>query len=147
MKAIKKIGFMAIAAATIAISSCKKTETVTEFSNLPIGTVTTLKTGTITQQNAPGTPPTSGTLILLQDSKGNQFIKFNADFTSGFATGTVTVYFAKTNQEINVQRNGGTTAGNVKALGFVNKAGEQYIQLPAAGSASGKRRITVAFSS
>ena len=137
MKAIKKAGLMIIAAAAITMSSCKKTETKTEYSNLPIGTVTTLKTGTISQQNAPGTPPTTGTLILLQDSQGSQFLKLNSDFTSGFATGTVAVYFAKTNQEIGIQRNGGTTAGNVKALGFVNKAGEQYIQLATAGAASG----------
>jgi hypothetical protein len=137
MKAIKKICLLLTAAAAITFSSCKKTETKTEFSNLPIGTVTTLKTGTITQQNAPGTPPTTGSLILLQDSQGNQFVKLNSDFTSGFTTGTVALYFAKTNQEIKIQRNGGTTASNVKALGFVNKAGEQYIQLPTAGAASG----------
>jgi Electron transfer DM13 len=137
MKAIKKIGMVIIAAAAISMSSCKKTETKTEFSNLPIGTVTSLKTGTITQQNAPGTPPTSGTLSLLQDSQGSQFLKLNSDFTSGFSTGTVAVYFAKTSAEIKNQRNGGTTAGNVKAIGFVNKAGEQYLQLPMAGSATG----------
>jgi hypothetical protein len=136
MKSIKKTGMMIIAAA-ISISSCKKTETKTEFSNLPIGAVTSLKTGTITQQNAPGTPPTTGTLALLQDSKGNEFLKLNSDFTSGFSTGTVAVYFAKTNAEIKAQRNGGTTATNVKAVGFVNKAGEQYLQLPVAGTATG----------
>lgn len=128
---------MLIAAAAISICSCKKTETKTEFSNLPIGTVTSLKTGIITQQNAPGTPPTSGTLSLLQDSQGNQFLKLNSDFTSGFSTGTVAVYFAKTNVEIKTQRNGGTTPGNVKALGFVNKTGEQYLQLPTVGAATG----------
>ena len=137
MKSIKNTGMMLLAAAAISISSCKKTETKTEFSNLPIGTVTSLKRGTITQQNAPGTPPTSGTLSVLQDSQGNQFLKLNSDFTSGFATGTVAVYFAKTNGEIKFQRNGGTTPGNVKAVGFVNKAGEQYLQLPAVGAATG----------
>ncbi len=137
MKAIKKISMLLLAVIAISVSSCKKTETVTEFSNLPIGAITSLKTGTITQQNAPGTPPTSGTLSVIQDSKGTQFIKLDASFTTGFATGTVAVYFAKTNEEIKAQRNGGTTASNVRALGFVNKAGEQYIPLASAGLASG----------
>ena len=125
---------------TIACSlffSCTKTETTTEFSNLPIGATTALKTGTIMQQNAPGTPPTSGGLSVIQDSKGNQFLKLDANFTSGFSTGTVAVYFAKTNSEIKAQRNGGTTASNVLALGFVNKAGEKYIQLAGPGLFSG----------
>jgi hypothetical protein len=117
--------------------ACTKTETTTEFSNLPVGATTNLKTGTVTQQNAPGTPPTSGNLSVIQDSKGNQFLKLDANFTSGFATGTVAIYFAKTNGEIKAQRNGGTTAGNVLALGFVNKAGEKYIPLASAGLFSG----------
>ena len=60
MKAISKIGFSFMAVATIFLSACTKTETNTEFSNLPVGATTALKTGTVTQQNAPGTPPTSG---------------------------------------------------------------------------------------
>lgn len=134
---MKKAIFFFVAVAAIAFSSCKKTETKTEFSNLPIGATTVLKSGTITQQNAPGTPPTSGMLSVIQDANGNQFLKLSSNFTSGFATGTVAIYFAKTDAEIKLQRNGGTTAGNVKALGFVNKAGEQYIPLSAAGLFTG----------
>lgn len=137
MKAIKKISLLLLAVSAIWIYSCKKTETKTAFSNLPIGATTSLKTGTVTQQNAPGTPPTSGTLSVIQDSQGTQFIKLDANFTTGFATGTVALYFAKTNEEIKVQRNGGTTATNVRAVGFVNKAGEQYIPLASTGLASG----------
>lgn len=137
MKAIKKISMLLLAVSAIWIYSCKKTEIKTEFSNLPIGATTSLKTGTISQQNAPGTPPTSGTLSVIQDSQGTQFIKLDGNFTTGFATGTVALYFAKTNEEIKVQRNGGTTATNVRAVGFVNKAGEQYIPLASAGLASG----------
>ena len=137
MKTMKKLSFLLMAVAAISLNACTKTETTTEFSNLPIGAATTLKTGTIAQQNAPGTPPTSGTLSVIQDSKGNQFLKLDANFISGFATGTVAVYFAKTNGEIKTQRNGGTTATNVRALGFVSKAGEQYIQLTGAGLFTG----------
>jgi len=134
---MKKTIFLLMAVATISLGACKKTETVTEFSNLPIGTITTLKTGIITQQNAPGTPPTSGTLSVIQDSKGTQFLKLDANFISGFATGTVAVYFAKTNGEIKNQRNGGTTPTNVLAVGFVDKVGEKYFQISSAGSFTG----------
>ena len=134
---MKKSTFLCMAVTAILFSACTKTETKTEFSNLPIGATTTIKAGTIAQQNAPGTPPTSGTLSVIEDSKGNQFLKLDASFTSGFATGTVAVYFAKTNGEIKAQRNGGTTASNVLALGFVNKAGEKYIQLTSKGLYTG----------
>ena len=138
MKTVKQFAFAILTVALISLSSCTKTETTTttEYSNLPIGAVTSLKTGTITRQNAPGTPATSGTLSVIQDSKGKQFLKLNSDFTSGFATGTVAVYFAKTSDEIKNQRAGGTTPGNVQALGFVTKAGEQYIPLATSGSFS-----------
>ena len=134
---MKKVIFLLMAVASISFNACKKTEAVTEFSNLPIGAITTLKTGTVTQQNAPNTPPTSGTLSVIQDSKGTQFLKLDANFTSGFTTGTVAVYFAKTNEEIKVQRNGGTTPTNVLALGFVGKAGEKYFPLSNAGLFTG----------
>ena len=134
---MKKIILFLMTTAAISFGACTKTETKTEFSNLPIGAITTLKTGTITQQNGPGTPATSGGLSVIQDSKGTQFLKLDASFTSGFSTGTVAVYFAKTNGEIKTQRNGGTTASNVRALGFVGKAGEQYIQLASAGLFNG----------
>jgi hypothetical protein len=129
--------FLVMAFAGSLLCACTKTETNTEFSNLPVGATTILKTGTITQQNGPGTPPTSGGLSVIQDSKGTQFLKLEANFTSGFSTGTVAIYFAKTNAEIKVQRNGGSTASNVLALGFVNKAGERYIPLAGAGLFNG----------
>ena len=129
MTKVTKITSTILASALLFLTACTKTETVTEFSNAPIGTTTVLKSGIITQQNAPGTPATTGTLSVIQDSKGNQFLKLDANFTSGFSTGTVAIYFAKTNAEIKTQRNGGATATNVRAIGFVNKAGEQFISL------------------
>ena len=137
MKTATKITSTLFATAVLFLSACTKTDTVTEFSNAPIGSTTVLKTGTITQQNAPGTPPTSGTLSVIEDSKGNQFLRLGSNFTSGFSTGTVAIYFAKTNAEIKNQRNGGTTATNVRAIGFVNKSGEQFIQLNGANLFTG----------
>jgi Electron transfer DM13 len=137
MTTITKFTSTLFASAVLLLSSCTKTETVTEFSNAPIGETTVLKTGTITQQNTSGTPPTSGTLSVIQDSKGTQFLKLSSSFTSGFSTGTVAIYFAKTNAEIKTQRAGGTTATNVRAVGFVNKAGEQFIVLNGANLFTG----------
>ena len=137
MTTVSKITSTIFASVVLFLGGCTKTETITEFSSAPIGTTTVLKTGTIAQQNAPGTPATSGTLSVIQDSKGTQFLKLDANFTSGFATGTVAIYFAKTNGEIKTQRNGGTTASNVRAIGFVNKAGEQFISLNGSNLFSG----------
>lgn len=134
---MKKITILVLTVASIYFNACSKTTTVTEFTNLPVGAITVVKTGLISQQNAPGTPPTSGNLSIIQDSKGTQFVKLDANFTSGFATGTVAVYFAKTNGEIKAQRNGGTTASNVRAIGFVSKAGEQFIPLSGTGLFTG----------
>ena len=134
MKTIRTATFSILAAFLLVATSCKK-ETIIQFSDQPVGTVTNLKTGTIARQNAPGTPDTKGTLSIIQDSNSIQFVKLNSDFMSGFATGTVTVYLAKTMEEIKVQRNGGATATNVQAIGFVQKNGEQYLKI--AGSISG----------
>lgn len=134
MKTIRTATFSILAALLLVATSCKK-ETIIQFSDQPVGTVTNLKTGTIARQNAPGTPDTKGTLSIIQDSNSSQFVKLNSDFMSGFATGTVTVYLAKTMEEIKVQRNGGATATNVQAIGFVQKNGEQYLKI--AGSISG----------
>ena len=134
MKTIRTATFSILAVFLLVATSCKK-ETIIQFSDQPVGTVTNLKTGTIARQNAPGTPDTKGTLSIIQDSNSNQFVKLNSDFMSGFATGTVTVYLAKTMEEIKVQRNGGATATNVQAIGFVQKNGEQYLKI--AGSISG----------
>lgn len=134
MKTFQTTTFSILVALFLVAASCNK-ETIVQFSDQPVGTVTSLKTGTLARQNAPGTPETKGTLAIIQDSNSNQFVKLNSDFMSGFTTGTVTVYLAKSMEEINTQRNGGTTATNVQAIGFVQKNGEQYLKI--AGSISG----------
>jgi len=96
----------------------------------PVGNLSSLKTGTITPQN--GTP-TRGTLAVVRDNQNQEFVQFNMDFTSDFHTGTVTVYLAKADTRIGAQRQ--ATAANVKAVGFVNKNGKQFLRLD--GSSAG----------
>ena len=127
MKKLQNVRFVLFAALLLGMAACKSSTTDTVYTNGPVGSTTNIKTGTIMQQNAPGTPATSGTLLVVQDSQNNQFLKLNSDFTSGFSTGTVAVYFAKDKTEIKTQRTAAAT--NVQALGFVTKGGEQYIKI------------------
>ena len=101
----------------------------------PVGTVTTLQSGTLMAEN--GTP-TMGTLAIVRDDNDDEFLSLNDDFRSDFATGTIVVYLAKTGANIKSQRTNadGTPngAGNVQAIGFVNKNGQQYLKLPSAAT-------------
>ena len=90
----------------------------------PVGNLASLKTGTIAPQN--GTP-TTGTLALVRDNQNQEYVQLNMDFMSDFHTGTVTVYLAKAATNIGAQRT--AAASNVKAVGFVNKNGKQFLRL------------------
>ena len=137
----KKIKLFALGLGSIIlISSCKKdevktetvTNTVTQFSNAPVEPTTLLKAGTIVNEtNAAGT--TVGTLCVLKDANGCNFIVLNSDFNSNFGTGTLAVYLAATNENIDVQRGaaGDSTNANVLAAGFVLGGGKQSFRLPA----------------
>ncbi len=118
---------MSLAVISVMLSSCKSDDPTTTFTSDPVGTQTSLKTGTLVNVDGPGT---SGSLSIVKDSNATEFVKLNSDFMSGFATGTVVVYLAKTSESIKTQRAGGTTATNVKAVGFVNANGERYLKLP-----------------
>jgi hypothetical protein len=126
----KSVSALAIASCFVVfISSCKKDNPTptTVYTSDPVGTQTSLKTGSIINANGPGT---SGTLSIVQDANSNQFVKLNSDFMSGFSTGTVVVYLAKTSESIKTQRNGGTTASNIQAVGFVGSNGQHYLKIP-----------------
>lgn len=120
--------FFIAATFSILLSSCKKKDDptpTTVYTSGPVGDQTSLKTGSLVNVDGPGT---SGTLAIVQDGNGDQFVKLNSDFMSGFSTGTVVVYLAKTNESIKVQRT--AAASNVKAVGFVNSNGLHYLKLP-----------------
>ena len=120
------------------LTACSKssTDATPQPANGPIGTVTTLKTGTLKSEN--GTP-TAGMVSVLRDASNDEYVALANDFKSDFGTGTIAVYLAKSAANIKSQRtkadgspNG---AGNVLAVGFVSKNGQQYLKLPAASSA------------
>jgi hypothetical protein len=121
------------------MGSCKKSDpaqpmntNTVSYTSGPVGTVTTLKTGTLVNETNPaGT--TSGTLSVIKDASNNYFISFNSDFKSSFATGTVAVYLAVGNGNIGTQRGaaGSASNANVFGLGYVQKNGQQYIKIPA----------------
>lgn len=123
----KLIYFIAIVAT--GISSCSKDNTITIDSSKPTGTFTSTKTGTLVAQNA---TPTAGMAQLGTDSKGVQFLKFGTDFTTEFGTGTVSVYLSTS---MNFVASPGTGNPDLKLVGPVIKAGENYFKIDPAAAA------------
>jgi hypothetical protein len=112
------------------ITSCTKDAvTVTVDSSKPDGTFTPMKTGTFTAQNS---TPTVGMAQLGKDAKGIQFLKFGTDFKTEFATGTVSVYLSTT---MTFTASPGTGNPDLKLVGPVSKAGENYFKLDPAADA------------
>ena len=69
---------------------------------------------------------------LGTDETGTQFLKFGSDFTTTFATGTVTVYLSTSQVFVPDPGNGNP---NLRLLGAVSAAGENFFKLsPAAAS-------------
>lgn len=127
------VAALLIASAT----ACSKDTTATVMpANGPIGTTTTLKSGNLKAEN--GTP-TAGMVSVIRDSNNDEYVSVGSDFKSDFGTGTVAVYLAKTGANIKSQRTTSAGApnglGNVLAVGFVSKSGQQYLKVPAASGA------------
>lgn len=91
------------------------------------GQTTTLRTGSIMHQDGPAT---SGDVAIIKDAANSEFIQFKDNFSSDFASGTVTVYLAKNNANINSQPD----SDKVK-VGLVNRNGMQLLAVP--GSSTG----------
>ncbi len=118
----KLIYLFAIAAFTI--TSCSKdAETITVDSSKPDGAFTVSKSGTFVAQNS---TPTVGMAQLGTDSKGVQFLKFSSNFTTQFATGTVSVYLSTS---MNFVASPGTGNPDLKLIGPVQKAGENFFKI------------------
>lgn len=131
---IRLFAFAAFLTVATACSKDSASTTVTP-ANGPIGTTTVLKTGTLKAEN--GTP-TAGAVTLIRDANNDEYVSFGTDFKSDFGTGTIAVYLAKAASNIKSQRTttSGTPngAGNVLAVGFVSKNGQQYLKLPSASA-------------
>ena len=89
---IKVLFFALLSISSIALlSSCEKEKEVIIDSALPQGTFAAAKSGNFIEQNGTGS---AGVAQLGTDENGTQFLKFGSDFTTNFATGTVTVYLS-----------------------------------------------------
>ena len=122
-----------VALLTVGMSACNKDDnnpTTQVTTDGPAGATTTLRTGTLTAEN--GTP-TAGTVSTVRDVNGVEWLQLGQNFKSDFGTGTVTAYLAKTGANIKTQRtktDGSPNGlGNVQAVGFVQKNGQQYLKL------------------
>ncbi len=108
-------------------TACEKEKEVIVDPTKPQGTFSVAKSGTFTEQNATGS---KGVAQLGTDEDGVQFLKFGADFTTNFATGTVTVYLSTSMTFTPDPGNGNPL---LRLIGPVSKAGENYFRLdPAA---------------
>jgi hypothetical protein len=95
----------------------------------PAGTLTVVRKGIVQPQ---GGVPSSGTVDLVRDTAGKEFLRFNADFMTDFHTGSLTIYLAKSAELIRVQR--GRGAENVLSVGVITQSGAQVLAVPAASA-------------
>lgn len=110
-------------------TSCTKDKEVILDPTVPKGNFTASKTGMFVEQNGTGS---KGTAQLGKDENGTQFLKFGSDFSSSFATGTVTVYLSTSSTFTADPGNGNP---NLRLIGGVFKAGEIYFKLDPAADA------------
>ncbi len=112
--------FLLLALAAMVIS-CK--DDVIADPNQPTGTFTSQRTGTFVAQNGTAS---AGTAQIGTDENGDQFVKLGSDFTSTFATGTLTIYLSKGATYMADPGNGNPT---LRLLGVVRAGGEQYFKV------------------
>lgn len=110
---------------SVALVACDDDDdnTVTVDSSLPDGNFTAQRGGSFVEQNATGS---KGMAQLGTDSKGIQFLRFGSDFTTTFATGTVTVYLSTSDT---FKPNPGAGNPDLQLIGPVRKAGENFLKV------------------
>lgn len=100
--------------------------------NGPVTPTTVVRSGMLAAES--GTP-TAGTVAIVRDANSDEWVSFGSNFTSSFATGTVTVYLAKAATRIGDQRVlPPPPVPNILAAGFVSRNGAQAIRLPASAT-------------
>ena len=108
-------------------SAC--TEEVIIDPTLPTGDFSADRSGTFVEQNGTGS---AGTAEIGTDDDGEQFVRFGSNFTTNFATGTVTVYLS-TSETFTADPGNGNPA--LRLLGVTRAGGEQFFKVdPAAGN-------------
>jgi hypothetical protein len=107
-------------------------ETIIVDSSMPSGAFTANLLGDFVEQNGTGS---SGTAQIGVDAEGTQFLRFSDDFTSNFATGTITVYLS-TSDEVVFDPGNGNPA--LRIVAPVTSGGEKFFRLdPPAASQFG----------
>ncbi len=118
--------FATVSLATL-FTACEDEDPTIIDSSLPQGSLTVSKTGNFVAENGTGS---MGVVNLGTDRDGTQFLQFGSNFTTNFATGTVTVYLSTSAVFTPDPANGNP---NLRLVGPVNKAGENFFKLdPAA---------------
>ncbi len=110
-------------------TACEKEKEVIVDPTKPQGTFSVAKSGNFTEQNATGS---KGGAQLGKDEDGIQFLKFDSNFATNFATGTVTVYLSTSMTFTPDPANGNPS---LRLVGPVTKAGENYFRLDPAADA------------
>ena len=124
-----KKAIMAGVISIFSLSACDDGDVVTVDSSKPEGTFTIAKDGNFVEQNSTGS---TGTASLGTDANGIEFLKFENNFNTNLATGTVTVYLSTSMTYMADPGNGNP---DLLLVGIVNKAGENYFKIdPAAPS-------------
>lgn len=129
MKSFFALFLVACAFIATACSDNATTQPVTTDPSMPSGATTTLRSGTITAEN---NTPTAGMVSIIRDAQNNEFVSLGDDFKSDFHTGTVTIYLAKTADNIGMQE--AASASNVLKVALVNKNGKQYFKIPSSAA-------------
>ncbi len=134
--ALKSAAVVVLFAAALGVAGCKSDPVQPIINNNgPVAPTTVLRTGTLTAEN--GTP-TAGSVSVIRDANNDQWVTFGSNFTSSFATGTVTVYLAKAASRIGDQRVlPPPPVPNILAAGFVSSNGAQALKLPASSTGFG----------
>lgn len=109
--------------ALASFSACEKEVEVIVDPTKPQGAFSVAKSGSFVEQNGTGS---KGMAQLGTDEDGVQFLKFGTDFSTTFATGTVTVYLSTSMTFTPDPGNGNPL---LRLVGPVSKAGENYFRL------------------
>lgn len=121
---MKKIPLFTFALALLFLFACTDdAEEIIIDSSLPQGQFSAQRAGTFTEQNSTGS---AGTAELGTDESSTQFLRFGPNFTSSFATGTVTVYLSTSMDFVVDPANGNP---DIRLIGPVSKAGENFFKL------------------